>query len=503
MRLLSLFLGLAVLFGEAHAASVKSFSPQGQIAKVRQVRAAFTEPMVTMGDPKLPAPFDITCSSAGSGVWSDDKNWVYNFERDLGPGQSCTFTLKSGRKSLAGNAIEGQTRFQFQTGGPAVLEVRPGSYGEIEPEQMFVLLPNGEATDDSVQKNAYCEVDGVHERIPVKVISGKTRDETIVAAFDKEHQKERPLMKVLQCPLSDWTLNFSKPITSAMAKDIVVKIAGSKRKAQELENDKNKEEEFTQLVFKGPFAENAEGRIDVPSKMQAADGADLENVRDFPMVPKTALYPPLAKFATAPFGILELNADPMMPLTVRNVESSLLTRQVQPNAAPGKLAKVKVVQDSDIIHWMGKLQFFHESSITRGKKDIESRRLSLLNKQPGVENIKLPENGDANKRPFEVLGIPFKDPGFYVMEVESRALGRALLGEDAPMYVRSSALVTNLSVHIKVGRENGMIWVTTLDKAAPVADAQVQVSNCEGKVLWSGKTRADGTVITPQLPGAC
>ena len=40
---------------------------------------------------------------------------------------------------------------------------------------------------------------------------------------------------------------------------------------------------------------------------------------------------------------------------------------------------------------------------------------------------------------------------------------------------RITALVTNLGVHFKLGRENGLLWVTTLDRGRPVADAEVAV----------------------------
>ncbi len=47
-------------------------------------------------------------------------------------------------------------------------------------------------------------------------------------------------------------------------------------------------------------------------------------------------------------------------------------------------------------------------------------------------------------------------------------LGASLLdarhGAARTMYVRTSALVTNLGVHFKLGRENALAWVTTLDK---------------------------------------
>jgi len=72
------------------------------------------------------------------------------------------------------------------------------------------------------------------------------------------------------------------------------------------------------------------------------------------------------------------------------------------------------------------------------------------------------------------------------------------------MYVRTSVLVTNLGVHFKLGRENALAWVTTLDKGAPVANAVVQVSRCHGKLLATATTNAQGiaslTGLSPTPP---
>ena len=60
------------------------------------------------------------------------------------------------------------------------------------------------------------------------------------------------------------------------------------------------------------------------------------------------------------------------------------------------------------------------------------------------------------------------------------------------MYVRTGVLVTNLGVHFKHGRENSLVWVTTLDRGKPVAGAEVAVNDCNGQPLWSGRTDANG-----------
>ncbi len=61
-----------------------------------------------------------------------------------------------------------------------------------------------------------------------------------------------------------------------------------------------------------------------------------------------------------------------------------------------------------------------------------------------------------------------------------------------PFYVRSAVMVTNLSVHFKLGRESSLVWVTQLDNAAPVANAAVAVRDCGGATYWEGRTDASG-----------
>jgi hypothetical protein len=93
---------------------------------------------------------------------------------------------------------------------------------------------------------------------------------------------------------------------------------------------------------------------------------------------------------------------------------------------------------------------------------------------------------------FEVIGIPLAAPGFYVTELASPRLGAALFGIRKPYYVRTATLVTNLSVHVKLGRESSLVWVTRLADAKPVAGAQVIVRDCKGRSYFQGRSDASG-----------
>ena len=152
----------------------------------------------------------------------------------------------------------------------------------------------------------------------------------------------------------------------------------------------------------------------------------------------------------------------------------------------GRLQKIRMDREEKVIDWMKKvLSAEREKTILKNERD--------------VKEFYLPKPGGS--KAFEVVGIPLKEAGFYVVEMESRILGTSLLGQQKPMYVPTAALVTNLSAHFKWGRESSLVWVTTLDKAEPVKAASVSARDCNGKVIWQGKTDENGIARTnKQLP---
>ena len=122
---------------------------------------------------------------------------------------------------------------------------------------------------------------------------------------------------------------------------------------------------------------------------------------------------------------------------------------------------------------------------------------------PGDRTTKLAIPATASARSTEVIGIPLQRPGFYVVELASPRLGAALLGKPQPYYAQAAALVTNLAVHLKLGRESSLVWVTRLDRGLPVSGAEVTVADCKGRSHFTGRTNAEGLLRIPKaLPRA-
>jgi alpha-2-macroglobulin len=600
----------------AKPVSIRTFSPQGEVAKVRQARATFSDSMVDFGDAKLGAPFDIQCEEPGSGRWVDDKTWVYDFKDDLGPGVRCNFKLKNDIKSRNGARVSGKATFDFSTGGPSIVRVFPvagkDTGATIDEEQAFVLLLNGPATAASVKAYAWCEISGIGERVPVRMIEGADQnaflerfqltnrhdrvmtlactrrlpndaDLTLVwgkgiatlsgvttsdvrrldfkvrSDFTASFTCERENAQAACIPVRPIEIDLTAPITRAMADRFVLRYVDNAKTIErhpdrtDPSSDDAKSATVQQIVFQPPFGENAAITIEAPKDLTDDAGRHLSNASLFPLQSKTALAPPLAKFAASPFGILELEAEPVLPLTVRHVEAALAIKRASPPTSTPPTSTTPIVDtspqgtvrtvavaadnsDADIIEWQRRVKHYHESSLLKSTIDaadlpadakkpapdrprvganqrnerqeeraeyredntIATRELSLLKRDPNAKAVVLPPAQNGDPRPFEVIGIPLPEPGFHVIEIESQRLGAALLGKPAPMYVRTTALVTNLAVHAKFGRVNSGVWVTSLDRATPVAGASVRISDCLGTQQWEGTTDARGFVFVPR-----
>jgi alpha-2-macroglobulin len=198
------FTVLAVFSSGASALQISSLSPQGEVSQVRQLVAKFDQGAVNFGDPKATAPLSVSCSDAqaskGSGRWISEREWAYEFENDLPPGVRCTAQLSSSFKPPAGQTVTGNAKFAFNTGGPFVRRTSPNAGSRIDEEQFFVLELNGAAAPATLPGNLWCTIEGVGEKVAIKMIDGNARAELLKATgYDKVAQTAPDRVITLAC----------------------------------------------------------------------------------------------------------------------------------------------------------------------------------------------------------------------------------------------------------------------------------------------------------------
>ncbi|MBR6975366.1 MAG: alpha-2-macroglobulin, partial [Ottowia sp.] len=168
---------LLLAFGGAQAFTV-NITPQGEVGQVREIRARFDEDMSRLGDARVAQmPISISCdggSAAGSAQWATQRDLVYRLDKELPVGARCTVRLAERLKSLKGSTAKGNIGpWQVRIPGPRMEQIRP--YNDIEEEQHFAVRFSGAPTPQSVLEHVWCAMDGVGERIPVRIIEGEER----------------------------------------------------------------------------------------------------------------------------------------------------------------------------------------------------------------------------------------------------------------------------------------------------------------------------------------
>jgi uncharacterized protein YfaS (alpha-2-macroglobulin family) len=562
--------GLMALLPGAAAVQV-SVAPQGTWPEVGQVSLRFGAPAVVAGDPRAPAPATVRCQGPvppARGRWVDAQRWLYEFDEPLPASTRCTVRIAEGFTPLAGE-LQGPREWGFASGPPRVVQVQPYEGAQIEEDQHFLLRFNGRPDSGTAARRAWCEVDGLGERISVRVVAGAER-ERVLAATARGQKPEQLLLLACQrpfpaatavrlvwgpaagvtgaqrwewkvrerlqatfscerenarsacMPLRPLRVQWNAPVPRAQALAVRLVPAGGGVPIAPRTPGEDGEGPVSEVLFVAPLPENTRFELQLPRDLKDESGRPLANASAFPLAVATGPMPPLAKFASAPFGVLEAPAraaEPaLLPITLRHVQADL-----QGASAAGSVRMRRLdasTPDATLLQWLARVQRLHETEVSaraaglpqaqwteavserdakgrsrtvQRERRVQTRSVPLLAGDRAATALPLPTPGPDAKT-TEVLGLPLQGHGLHVVEVESRLLGDALLASRRPMYVRTSALVTPMAVHFKRGRSSSLAWVTTLERSRPVAGARVVVNDCRGQALWSGTTGADGIV---------
>jgi len=524
-----------------HAIEIASLSPQGEVDQVQNLVVRFKSAVSQFGDGRLPDPVALRCGAIelkGAGRWSSDREWLFSFSQPPAAGAKCIVVARDDFLPTAPGAAPGwtgRTEFAFQLSAPTVRRVSPWEGSKIEEGQRFLLQLSGEVKLETVAPHMWCESKALGERIPVELRGAQERDALLRELRMQEATPgswilvgcKRPLLAgaeaslvwgsgieaaangtvrtrgerrfrfAVRAPLTaelscereranapclsirPISVGFSEPIARELALKIRLKGPGGTivLPSGPKDADQSSAAWLSTVRFPVPLAEQQEYQLELPAGIKDESGRPLSNAASFPMSVRTSAAPALAKFATAPFGIVEWEATgpSLLPLSLRHVQADL-----QPRAG-GHLRIKRLTDDVDILRWYGRLY---------RQDEWEDRKSEWLKGASDLQSMTVPPPNP--EKLIDVIGVPLSQPGYHVVELKSPRLGTALLEPIQPMFVRTGALVTNLGLHFKLGKDDSLVWVTSLDKGRPIEGAQVAVYDCRGKALWNGRTDAQG-----------
>lgn len=302
-------------------------------------------------------------------------------------------------------------------------------------------------------------------------------------------------------PIKEITLKFASPVARATALAATLATADGKRLAAKASDDDRNDPWLTEVHFAGPLPQNVDATLTLPDGVTDQSGRSLQNQSNFPLKFHIDRAPPLVKFA-APFGILEASEGGVLPVTVRGVEASLVQKNLQMPATALRVGD----DDAAIARWLKRVDDADDVDY-RQERDATGKEVTV--NYTGTTSVfeDAPDGGTRREltltppgggKEFEVVGIPLTEKGFHVVEIASPELGAALLGRQATRYVATAALVTNMAVHFKWGRESSLAWVTALDSGKPVAGAEIRVTDsCTGRLLARGTADKAGRLAFP------
>ena len=328
-------------------------------------------------------------------------------------------------------------------------------------------------------------------------------DFTVRAAFEARFECSRTNGKAGCSPITPVQLIFASGVDRATAQGVRLKLADGSERTPAFDDDERNKSEVTTLKFAGPFPADSDAHLVLPGAIHDLSGRSLANAARFPLAIHFDPAPPLIKFA-APFGIVEANEGAALPVTVRAVEPTLAGNVTDVKGTSARIGD----DDRSIADWLRKVDRANEDNFeTIEKPGHETITINHTGEKPilptGMANatpirVGLPGKGHD----FEVIGVPLSGKGFHVVELASPALGAALLGRKVPRYVAAGALVTDMAVHFKWGREGSLMWVTRLSTGQPVSHAAIRISDsCNGQQLATGQSDATGRwVIQRGLP---
>ena len=335
-----IFFGMAAFalcLGTASAAAVRQFSPVGQIDQPQRANTVFNADMVPLGRPDAPPPFNVDCGEIrGKGRWVDVRIWSYVLDRPLQPGERCDFRLKPGLKAANGEVVSGEASYAFFAPGPWPRSLMPRPGAAIEEDQAFLIDASIRLKRESVERNVWCEADGVGHRIPIRLLPDASRNEMLATQHAQVQEgslaiqcSERlptgvkmrlvwgpgvevensgkagakssrtasflyvvrePFRASVSCerekpntpcsPLSDLTIEFSVPVDAKQAAGVRLITPDGVRAPKGSDDEGARENTVRNLVFKRPFAQNVDLKIELPVGLKDEAGRVLDGAED-------------------------------------------------------------------------------------------------------------------------------------------------------------------------------------------------------------------------------
>jgi uncharacterized protein YfaS (alpha-2-macroglobulin family) len=566
MKKLVLSLAAAFLSFTAQAASLSILKagPVGEVASMEEaneIRVVFSEPMVKVGKPPLTAPwFHIAPEVKGSIRWSGTTTLIFTPEPKLPFATKYDVTIDDTVKSLAGNRLDRQYTFSFNT--PTIKLLRTDWYrrgGKTGAGVVIGLWFNQPVDAATLVQHLQLRT-GKHDwKPPVFPPAGLARlhalEPDAVKAFDAKVQKAQAAAASDDAPIlsfvaTDWDVKRwprapelvvleTKP---GVSPDTTIKLLIDGDLASTPANvHTGRTQEFSVELSPAFFVEkidciddcNPEQRHSIEFRTRA--GIAFDKLRS--AVSVVDITDPAHEVRLKPASKKEEDFDPNA--------SEYSLDDLGYSVAPARDYAIRVDPSLEALDgqtlgytWMTVLPLLHKSAFisfggghgvwestggsvlpfyARNVKNVQQwlAPLAVENLMPAIVRQTNVYNTPPPTQPSDRKLAPVPD------KIQSYGVNlKSVLGSDGKGLVWAAlqqgntipksqpaweenlpratlVQVTNLGISVKDSPLNSLIMVTRLDDARPVAGAKVTIRTVDNTVFWSGTTDANGLAAAP------
>lgn len=490
---------------------VLTFTPTGTITEESQadmITVSFNQAMVPLTVLPEEEPKDLFLmepSVPGKYRWMGTSTLTFIPDEPLPFATTFKVTVPKGFKALTGAVLEKDISWSFNTMKPAVeaCEILDG-YALLPLEGSILLLFNQPVEAEkagSFIKLYYDENKEVSLNITgptddLKMENMEPEDVLIVKPEEKFKLSTLYTLKILEgMPGKTGDLSLEKTYEKEFNSENVFKFEGLGEE-KEVDPESDIYFKFTNPVEYGELIKNIkfEPALEVPeyyarygnyyelslylallaqTEYKVKISKDIKDVfgntlkEDVNVTFKTGDYSP-SMFLEGGVGSVEANSSRTFPVSFMNLD------RVQLQMA--NISKEELIP------------FFSEDALSYGDKYNGSPEFFGVDR---IWDLKLEKNSSW-WLPVELDEVlKDKETGFVFIQLDAK--NKEVDEELSKAFVQ----VTNLGITGKFSQTENLIAVHTLDKALPVENADIEIRDDYNKVLWTGKTGSDGTVVTP------
>lgn len=182
----------------------------------------------------------------------------------------------------------------------------------------------------------------------------------------------------------------------------------------------------------------------------------------------TGSYPPSVSLTTG-YGIIEAYGEARYPVSVLNTDSVFLQA-----ARVGREALIPLLRNPKLF-WPNE-KYAGPPGFFAVEKEVR---------------LKAPRNKRAIV-PLDLASLAPDRFGWLFLQVDP---GRPK--DEYERFLKVCVQITELGISAKFSPENDIVWVTELKTGLPVPEASVEIRDDANRILWSGRTDADGRASAP------